>query len=53
MKKDKTAEDAVWTGLDLAGAIPAVGSVVRNGKYVFPEIKYIWNRVFPNINKMS
>lgn len=47
MKKDKTAEDAVWTGLDLAGAIPAVGGVVRNGKYVFPEIKYIWNRVFP------
>ena len=47
MKKDKTAEDAVWTGLDLAGAIPAVGSVVRNGKYVLPEIKNLWNRIFP------
>lgn len=44
MKKDKTAEDAVWTGLDLAGAIPAVGSVVRNGKYVFPEIKNNLNK---------
>lgn len=38
MKKDKTAEDAVWTGLDLAGAVPAV-SAVRNGvKYVLPTI---------------
>lgn len=39
MKKDKTAGDALWAGLDLAGAVPAVGSVVKNGKYVLPEIK--------------
>ena len=39
MKKDKTAEDAVWTGLDLAGAIPAV-SAVRNGyRFVKPAVK--------------
>ena len=30
MKKDKTAEDAVWTGLDLAGAIPAVGGLIAD-----------------------
>lgn len=39
MKKDKNAGDALWAGLDLAGAVPAVGSVVKNGKYVLPEVK--------------
>jgi len=27
MKKDKNAGDALWAGLDLAGAVPAVGSL--------------------------
>ena len=47
MKKDKTAGDAILTGLDLAGAFPAVGSIVKNGKYVLPEIKNFWNKLFP------
>lgn len=44
MKKDKTAEDAVLTGLDLAGAVPAVGSVIKNGKYFLPEVKNILDK---------
>lgn len=36
MKKDKTAEDAVWTGLDLAGAIPAFSAVRNGAKYILP-----------------
>ena len=39
MKKDKTAEDAVWTGLDLAGAIPAVGGLY-NGLKKFNGFKF-------------
>ena len=36
MKKDKTAEDAVWTGLDLAGAIPAFSAIRNGAKYILP-----------------
>ena len=36
MKKDKTAEDAVWTGLNLAGAVPAFSAVRNGAKYILP-----------------
>ena len=36
MKKDKTAEDAVWTGLDLAGAVPAFSAIRNGAKYILP-----------------
>ena len=36
MKKDKTAEDAVWTGLNLAGAIPAFSAIRNGAKYILP-----------------
>ena len=36
MKKDKTAEDAVWTGLNLAGAVPAFSAIRNGAKYILP-----------------
>lgn len=39
MNPNKTAGDAVWTGLDLLGAVPAARGLMTNGRSLFPEIK--------------